>query len=452
MLRKWVIGSLGVFVLTACAGTPQYKPVESEEPVFSQEQVLADLEEYLAFIETTHPDPSYTINEDDLTAAVGEIRRRINEAMTTRQVWSELALLNAHFHDAHMGIRIPVAQFETYKAQGGIGFPIPLEATNNELHVGAVAEGSNVSQGEEILSINGIRTKQILDDIRPRLRGESQSLRNFVLSLRFDSAFWATYGGFDAYQVEVRGQDGRRRRELLTTASARQTDSVVDVAKFFRFKTIEGNVGVLEIDSFEISLRDAFISFLSETFTEIQSASIETLIIDIRNNGGGARDLSDPLLSYLTGERYTPTSKITARVTEQNVGRLPGAKLGSIITVPFPQWVTPGENPLRFEGDVYVLISERSYSQAIVFANIVQDFGIGKLVGEETSGRASQTGQVQKITLANTKVEGAAPIYIFYRAKPGDVNKGVVPDIAIAHDPQDRGAIVHDLLEQIASE
>jgi len=99
--------------------------------------------------------------------------------------------------------------------------------------------------------------------------------------------------------------------------------------------------------------------------------------------------------------------------------------------VPLPQWVYPRNSSKVFNGNVYVLISENTYSQAIVFSSIIQDFNLGNIVGEETAGKANQTGQVQKVQLNNTGFTVYSPIYIFSRAKVVDESRGIIPDVEV---------------------
>lgn len=127
---------------------------------------------------------------------------------------------------------------------------------------------------------------------------------------------------------------------------------------------------------------------------------------------------------------------------------VPGSEIGQVIEVPFRQWVTPqADNPLRFEGDVYVLVGPRTYSQAIVFAATVQDYDLAKIAGEETLGLANQTGQVTMHILPNSGLKVMAPLYIFVRPNGSRARTGVQPDIGMMDSTLEPELAVNALVE-----
>jgi hypothetical protein len=418
------------------------------EPVLSVAQIHSDLDYLLNFIDTTHPKLDYTTDREELARIVAQVRSAVDRPMTAREAWAEFARLNPAFHDGHIGIRAPEAQFANYLSTGGQPFPLAVALNGDSIRVTGVPAAWAIDEQAELLSINGISSTQILRDLRPRVRGESDSLREFLIGHKFALLYWAIYGGFDEYRVVLRNPGDTVSSQVLPAAA---DDGIAQdpPPDPFQFQRLDQNTALLRIPSFDIALRDRFLAFLEQSFAQVAADKVTRLLIDIRENGGGARDLSDPLLSYLTDARYTPTSKVKARITAENAARVPGSQPGQVIDLPFPQWVEPTARPWRFAGELYVLIGARTYSQAIVFATIVQDFGIGKLVGEETAGLANQTGQVTKTTLPNTGLYAQAPIYIFYRAKPRIGESGVAPDITLPSDLHHPESMIDELLTRL---
>ena len=153
------------------------------------------------------------------------------------------------------------------------------------------------------------------------------------------------------------------------------------------------------------------------------------MIIDVRKNGGGARQLSDRLMAYLTTARYTPISAVKARIVAENHALIPGSQIGQVIEMPFAQWVEPtDELAHRFLGKSVILIGPASYSQTIAFAVTVQDFKIAQIAGTPTEGPANQTGQVQRFTLPESGLVVQAPLYIFTRPS-GEIGRArLIPD------------------------
>ena len=210
---------------------------------------------------------------------------------------------------------------------------------------------------------------------------------------------------------------------------------------------IRDSTAIMRIDSFEKDLDAEFAEFVEESFARIATEKAARLVVDLRGNGGGAHEVSDRLLNYLTSERYTPISAVHARVTEANKTQIPGAMPGDVVEMPFAQWVQP-ESSLehRFSGAVVVLIGPATYSQAIVFSTTVQDYQIGLIAGEETAGKANQTAQVQKYVLPNTGFRVRAPLYVLTRSSGEETGAGVMPDIPISNV---EGKAIEQVLKEI---
>lgn len=422
-----------------------YTPIALDEKRYTKAGITEDFDAFIEFVKTTHPDLEYSTDLSALDTASSRIRADLRDDITLREAWMSMALVNPVFGDAHIGLRRPVEALAAYEAESGALFPAPVvfDSEGRLLIAPSVSQDLGFVAGDEILSINGVLSADIITTLMPRMRGESEALRKLILELYFPQYFWIAYGGFEDYAVRVR-RDGRIK---FVQPKLHASDEHSDGDELFSYETLDAETGYLNIKTFNIEYKDQFAEFISEAFVEIQNADVKNLVIDLRENGGGAHDVSDLLMSYLTEDSYSPISRITARITEENVNRIPGAKLGDVVTVPFQLPVTPEkDNPLRFTGNVYALVGALTYSQAIAFASTLQDFEIAVIAGEETEGPANQTGQVQIQALPNTGIQALAPIYIFTRANGDTSRRGVIPDIVIENDPLDPMHSVRALL------
>ena len=387
------------------------------EKTLKKTEIAKDYEVFINFIEQTHPDLTYTVDVNEYER-VKNLLRIDKDSASLRDIWYSFSKLNPLFNDAHLGLMIPESVNDQYLQQ------LSVTVVNNSAYL-------NVANDKvyEVLNIGSHKVETLIKRMRGHVRGESQELQNFVLEKRF-------FSYLDMFEVDYLnspwGLSRRGQANVVTNFEKLINDfsKLDDNINPFQYSTIDNEIGILKIDSFDKKFYNLFETYLRRSFQDIVSKNIDQLIIDISNNGGGARELTDLLLSYLTENKYSPTSKVTARITDQNISRIPHAKLGDTITLPFEQWKKP-ENNTVFKGDIYVVISERTYSQAIVFSNIIQDFNIAKLVGKETGGKSNQTGQVQTVVLPNSKFKVISPIYIFYSYGNPNSRKGVIPDIEL---------------------
>ena len=67
---------------------------------------------------------------------------------------------------------------------------------------------------------------------------------------------------------------------------------------------------------------------------------------------------------------------------------------------------------------MYVLISPRTYSSAVLFTTVMQDYGFATLAGIGGGARSTQSGGIQNIKLPNTQMTMVVPRFVLDRT-PG---------------------------------
>jgi Peptidase family S41 len=126
-------------------------------------------------------------------------------------------------------------------------------------------------------------------------------------------------------------------------------------AESYRFFVPKQGVGLIDFRTFQNLER--FQGFLKTTFSQIKTQGIQTLIIDLRDNGGGNGALGNALLEYITDKPYRQFSRYEVKVSSQarawflsNGGNLPwadGQEIGSVYKAE-EAWNKPASNSLRF--------------------------------------------------------------------------------------------------------
>ena len=393
------------------------------EPTISAEDLRADMTDWQDWFFATHPNPAFSMDVDAVVAELATISASLNGDYTRREAWLALSLINPDFNDGHMAISMPMADYEAYLETGGANFTLPVRIEGGRVFIAdTVIETSPFEAGAEILSINGAPVTPMVVASLERTHGDGDGLRTYLIEQRFSRYLWALTGGAASWRVETSRavRDIDPARDIATT----ETDQwILDFAD---------DAAILTLNTFSPEYEEAFAAFIEPAFAEIAEAGSEVLVIDLSANGGGAHQLSDLLLSYLTDTRYTPLSAVTARITPGNQALIPGSELGQVVSTPFTQWVEPAaEQENRFKGTFGFLIGTGTYSQAIVTAATVQDFDIAPVAGVATGGRANSTGQVQVHTLSRSGLDVAAPIYIFTRASGDTSGDPVIPDLPL---------------------
>jgi C-terminal processing protease CtpA/Prc len=134
---------------------------------------------------------------------------------------------------------------------------------------------------------------------------------------------------------------------------------------------LAGNVGYLRFDGF-FHLEYGGRETVAAAMAFLDSTSV--LIIDLRENRGGAPDVGTIIMSYLL-DKPTHLSEFVSRPDNLKT----------------EVWIQPHQSGKKYEGDVYVLTSKDTISAAEGFAYDLQSVKRATVVGEITAGAAHPT-------------------------------------------------------------
>jgi len=246
----------------------------------------------------------------------------------------------------------------------------------------------------------------------------------------------AIVGARDAFDVKYDsgGRILRSRVEALTQKEAVRRLGANPSAPA-TFRTLgDGSVGYLEYRGCEPG--DALGRALHDAFSRAKAAGVRALIVDVRHNGGGADPANDQVLNYLTSKPYVQGTRFSVRASRRLKEKYgffgyvqryfaPSAWFapeGSVITIDVPEIfarTTPGDNALRFNGPIEVLVGPGTFSSAMSFAQTVQDFGIATLVGEPLGEPLASNGQVVTVRAPRTSLDAGIASNSSIRQKHG---------------------------------
>ncbi len=154
---------------------------------------------------------------------------------------------------------------------------------------------------------------------------------------------------------------------------------------------------------------------------ELEQDGIQGLVIDLRNNGGGALHEANDLVGLFIDKG--PTVQI--RNANNDV-----------------QVLTDEDPSVAYEGPLVVLTNRMSASASEIFAGAIQDYGRGLVVGSQTFGKGTVQA-VRPLNHGQLKITQSK----FYRVSGGSTqHKGVIPDIEIP-SRIDKTRIGEDALE-----
>jgi len=407
----------------------------SQEPVtFTPEQLRADLAFIESALERTHPDVSHSVDPAVLARAIDEVRSKLDRPMTTDEAWKVMSGLNPVMADGHLTVLFPggtAAEIQRHLKSGGRLFPYAVHVTQSgAIFVRSRVDGSATPlAGKRIDTIDGVPADDVAEKLLAHMNGDTPALRAELLSERFAFWYWKFFGERRSFRLGIGGA------ESVAEASG-DTPSAFQEKIFeqlFRFELLAEKAALLTIDEFYWRDKPKFYEFTRAAFERMRDAGTRTLIIDIRANPGGDDDVwYEGIMPYIATKPYRNGSTYVLKIIEGRAKE--GQKVGEIVhgaqeTVYQPQL----DNPLRFKGKVYVLMSPRTYSSAVLFSTAVQDHGFGTLVGVGGGARSTQSGGTQNIKLPNTQMTVVVPRFVLTRASS---RVGLLqPDVLVVGDP-----------------
>lgn len=200
---------------------------------------------------------------------------------------------------------------------------------------------------------------------------------------------------------------------------------------------------------------EVFSSKIDSVFRQILHSNVKKLIIDIRHNGGGTEGYEDYVLSYLTDQVYNKYKYVETNAlgysflehTQYNTAE-EVASLERDLKKEFEQSqdgrylrrkgfmkVEPPKE-ITYKGELFVLISGKTYSGGSEFAGLLRDKTKALFIGEETGGGyyGQSSGYGLTLTLPNTQIRIRIPLFKFvtdFNAYDIPIGRGVIPDYKI---------------------
>lgn len=479
---------------------------------------VADLQSdinYVAYkLNKLHPSLDWYISKDSLANKFDILRNTITEPLTPNEFFFKISPVVASVKQGHMGMmplvhKIEKKERKKLEKKG----PNPLNLVtfkyyNDQLYLDKnYTKDSLLLSGSKIISVENISPKELHQKYKNTYT--SDGLNTTFLSHGFASRFTSYLVGekqiSDSIHFVLQYKDSIYERVLArskpakkdTDSLASKKDSITPVKialtkaekaqkkkeakserkknKYFIYNSIskdftrnltyisaDSTVAVLKIKGFKhFHHKKAYDSI----FNEIQQNKVKTLVLDLRNNGGGSLAEIHNLYSYLTAEPFVfiDTIKVTNR-TSLATNRLRAIPLaGKIVLSPFILYTTvkgivsvrKGKNDEyylfnkqtkvtepkanQFDGKLFVLINGGSFSASCILSSNLKSTNRATFIGEETGGTYNGTvaGTMPVLTLPNSKLRLRVGLQkIAATGTTAEFGRGIMPDVTIIETPE----------------
>ena len=275
---------------------------------------------------------------------------------------------------------IPAEQMEEYTENitgnyVGVGIYMLENKEQNRIEVlspivESPAAEAGILPGDIIFSVNGVEyTGEQIDEASNEIKGPEGTTVKLVI---------------------LRGEE---KIEFEITRKKINTNPVIS-------KKLDNNIGYLEITSFDEGTAEDFKS----KFENLKNEGITSLIIDLRNNGGGIVDEALQIADYIV-----PKGKDLLITVDKNQNeKIEKAEQDPIIDMP-----------------IVVLVNENTASSSEILAGALKDLEEATIVGTTTYGK----GVIQQVISLRTGAGIKVTVEEYYTPNRNKINGvGIEPD------------------------
>ena len=219
----------------------------------------------------------------------------------------------------------------------GIGIYMAANEEKNTIEVimpikGSPAEEAGILAGDTIISVDGVKfTGEEVDTAADKIKGKEGSIVKLEILRKQERK---------TFEI--------KRRKVITNP--------------IESKKLENNIGYIQISSFDEETAESF----KTKFGELKKQEIKSLIIDLRNNGGGLVDATLKIADYIV-----PKDKnLLITVDKNKKEKIEKAKEDVLIDMP-----------------IVVLVNGNTASSSEILSGALKDLGEATIIGTNTYGK-----------------------------------------------------------------
>ncbi len=447
-------------------------------PKLNSEKLLADFEIFKSALLEIHPGLYRFRTKIEIDSVFNHYQSVFSEPMSYEAAFLNFTRITSFIHCGHT--------FPSFFNQNSFikqvvldrndKLPFTFRVLENRMFITEnVSEEMDFPFGTEILSINGIKTSDFLNQTASLVKADGTNDNKRFIDLNTFGI--GDFEMFDAYfplvfppkneryslelikpnstQPEIVNLNTISREERKVRLKQKYPNFPTQPSELWKLEFWENNTAYLQLGTFDgFQLSFEWKTFLKNAFDKINQNKTENLVIDIRWNEGG----QDDILLYL-GEniaktkltisqkkdlvRYTKVSEklrpylstwdntyfdLTQKVEEFD---------SSFYTLNQQSEIEIKPNSKAFNGEIYLLINASNSSASFYFAEIAKENNLATLVGETTGGNQQglNAGTMFFLRLPNSQIEIDIPIIgTFSNDKPFG---GIVPDVVVSETYED---------------
>jgi hypothetical protein len=449
----------------------------------------ADMQYDLAVLkstwEHTHGGLYRYITKKELNAHFEKLQSQIQKPLSLREYFVKISQLNARIHCGHTFVSYynnkKVLKEELYSKYF---LPMMFRMIDKQcILTHNLSSDTLLKPGTQIVAINDIPIPRIIDSLLTVSKADGVnglnkqidnmniykrdiSTRHYCLFDIFFPLFFKKNINEQEYKLSLMMQG--KKRDITVKGILKEEREKAYIQHYGPVPKNEESWWIKELNAHTVLFRLGdfatynwkfdFKKYLDSIFTHINKKGYKNLIIDIRENEGGADQARDAVLSYLTPNSIgcaNPVRRLYRYISipdslkpnldtwddefkkdKQNYHAVEDGYFEKINDKPDCDTIYPSAN--RFTGKLFVITDATNSSATFIMAQCIKKNKLGKLVGEITGGtqQGINGGEIFFFYMPKSKVEMDIPL-IWQKPFVHLTDKGIVPDYYVPTTKQD---------------
>lgn len=475
-MRRHIFHFTLAIVLHSCS-----QPLKRQEPAFTSpafaslskypaKALLSDFDLLVNSLKEAHTGLYWYTTTKSFDSLVAVQRAMIKDSMNGFQFYNIVAPVVAFTKEDHCDISLS-DELKAFQRQQGKFLPLSVLNSGDDVFILNDTISGRSLKGARIVEINGLPVKTIREKIYRTFGSDGNIMSSkiaFLDGIRFAAEYAKVIGQPESFDIGILHPSNGREETVsvkpVTFTTLKDIERTLNIAYHkdtsmppASFEYLKGNIARLTFNTFSNSnfrKHDMnFQRFTDSCFNILLKDKTETLVIDMRENGGGSEGNEDYLFSWLTDKPYikydsvelsrfefsfinhtdyaVDSERIALYKELQEENELTGS--GRILRKKGIYTPAP-PRAHAFKGRLYILTSGWTYSGGAEFCSLVREHTNAVFIGQEVGGGyyGNTSGTLLELTLPVTKISISIPILKFNLAvHKGIAGHGVIPDFEI---------------------
>ncbi|MGV0923871.1 S41 family peptidase [Empedobacter tilapiae] len=440
------------FAINFCFGQQQ----SLLDKKLEKDRISAEFTELYNLISTIHPGQFMYSTEKEFDKTYFDLKNSIKDDLSIVDYYKITATLMAKVKDGHT--TVDRGQITTLLKDKPV-FPFSIYQINNQYYFNkSINENANY-KGLQILKINGKDIHSIVKEIKKYIHLEGKNETGLNMKFMNFPFYYFIYNPTEKFEIEYRDENNKKQKIVLNgTTFDRFSKSTTENIQPLTTEIRKDKIAVLKFHSFSNGYNEADRKIAQEQldifFTKLDSLKTKNLIVDLRDNSGGAGEIANYLFSYLIDKPYYYFDYVGTKYNSvknwkhyaqypQNIEEINLAETKKISGLNcFTStnsaddfwWFKKQENkPNPYKGQIHVLINGGCFSTTGHLLAMMREYKIGTFYGEYSQGSNYSNAGGQAFVLPYSKTVAWIPTFQYKMKTPNFKanSKGIQPDIEI---------------------